>query len=121
MLGAPLDPGVEIAVVQLYHPVAPRAHQVVVVRVGAQPVADLSGVVGHRVDRALFVKQREGPVDGGQADVHSALPQPVVELHRSRVIRLVRELLDYQDTLRSLADALAREKRTCLLCSRHVA
>ena len=119
-LGVALHPLLEVAVPELDHPVAARAHQVVVVVATAESVAQLAGVVRERIDGAALVEKRECPVDGGETDVHPAAAQAIVDLRRGRVVCLARQLLDDQDTLRRVPDAVGREEGGCLLGPGHL-
>ena len=73
-LGAALYPTLEVAIVELDDPVALGADEMMVVLVAAEPVAELPGMVGERVDHALFGEDRERPVHGREGDVMAPGP-----------------------------------------------
>lgn len=89
--------------------------------VGTEPVAELAGVVRERVDRAPLLEQAERPVDRGQPDVGALTAQAVVEACRGDVVVLAGELLDDEDALRRLPDAVPGEDVSRLPRGPHVA
>ena len=64
-----LQPRFEAALAKLDHAVALGAHEVVVMRVAAEPVAGLAAAVRERVDDAVLDEAAERPVDGREADL----------------------------------------------------
>ena len=67
--GRGFQPRLEAALAELDHTMALGAHEVVVMRVAAEPVARLAGAVRERVDDAVLDEAAERPVDGRQADL----------------------------------------------------
>ena len=109
--GDGVDPVAEVAFVDLDDSVAAIAEQVMVVRVGAEPVAVLVPVVRQDVDHAVVDEQGEGAVDGGDPDeVVPAVAKTLPELLGRRIVRLARELGEHGDPLGGRPHALALEK-----------
>ena len=104
-----VDPALELAVVQLEHAVAGGADEVVVVRLGAEPIAELTGPVRERVDEALLAEDRKRPVDGGEPDRDPRIDETPVNLLCSCVVALGRERLEHAKALGGHAHALARD------------
>jgi len=119
-LGAAPYPRLQVAVRELDDAMAARADQVVVVNVSAEPVAELAGVVGERVHRAVLLEEGQRAVDGGEPDVGASSTQPVVQLAGGDVVVLARQLLDDPDSLGRLPDPAPGEKDGCLIRRAHV-
>ena len=115
-----VEPGVEAAAGELHHPVAGRAHQVVVVLAAAEPVARLPWPVREDVDDTLLGEDGERAVDGREADAAAACPQALVQLLRRGVVRLAHELgEDPRPLCRRAKPALLQERRGPRLRPRH--
>ena len=69
-----VEPLVETALLDLDDAVAVRAHEMMMVRIGAEPVAELAAVMGQRVDHVVLVQEGKRPVDRCQADLRAAAP-----------------------------------------------
>jgi hypothetical protein len=54
-----VEPGAEAALLDLDDTMAARAHEVMVVRLRAEAVAELRPVMGHRVDNAPLGQERK--------------------------------------------------------------
>ena len=63
-----VDPAAKVAVVDLDDAVAARADEVMMMSIGAEPVAELAAVVGQRVHDAVVAKHGECPVDGCETE-----------------------------------------------------
>ena len=87
-----VEPGAELALVELDHAVALGAHEVMVVPLGAAAVAELAGPVREDVDDALVGEEPERPVDGREAQPFAARAQPLVQLLGRDVVGLHEEL-----------------------------
>src|ERR1700693_4203395 len=83
-----VEPVAEATLLDLDDAVAARAHEVMVMRLGAEPVAELRAVVRQRVDDALVREQRERAVHSCEPGLGVALTQPAPELLRGDVVRL---------------------------------
>ena len=66
--GDPVEPGVELAVLEFDDTVTTRAHQMVVVAVPAEAVAELALAVREGVDHPLLGEESERAVDGREAE-----------------------------------------------------
>src|SRR5690606_16333437 len=78
--GDPLGPPLDGGPLDLDGTTAVAADQVVVVPGAAHPVDGLTLVGAQDVDLAGLGERLEGPVDGGEPDVLTGLPQPGVEI-----------------------------------------
>ena len=92
-----------------------RGHEVVVVRVGAEPVALLGAVVGEDVDDAVLAQEGERAVDRREPRAGVALSEPCPELLRGRVVALAGQLLQHLEPARRRADALPLQQLRQLL------
>jgi hypothetical protein len=90
------------------------------VDVAAEPVAELTRVMGERVHGAVLVEKRQRPVHGGEPDAGASSTEPIVELAGSDVVVLAGQLLDDQKPLGCLPDPVAGEECPCLLRRAHV-
>jgi hypothetical protein len=75
------------------------AHQVVVVLLAAEPVADLPRPMHQRVDRPMLAEQRQGAVDGRQPDRGAAVVEAGVDLLRGGVVGLGGEGVEHRAAL----------------------
>ena len=67
----------------------------VMVPFGAEPVAHLARPMRQRIDHAAFAEQRDGSVDGRQADPLALSSEAGVDLLGGRVGRLRSKHLEY--------------------------
>ena len=96
----PVEPVGQALLVDLHDSVAVGADQMVVMRLAAEPVAELSLVMSERVDNALLTQQRKRPVNRRETDrrfvpLAKALPQRL----RGRVVGLDRQLAKHFQSL----------------------
>jgi hypothetical protein len=98
--GDALEPRLEVALLELDHFVASRAHEMVVVLLAAEAVAHLARVVGERLDDARVGEEAQGPIDGRETGRPAAPPQPLVQLLSRRVVPLANELPEDSHALR---------------------
>ena len=68
-----VEPVSEPALLDFDDPVAARAGEVMVMRVAAQPVAELGAVMRERVDDPLLAQHCERPVDGRETGARVAV------------------------------------------------
>ena len=117
-----VEPGAELAVVQLDDAVALGADEVMVVALGAAAVAELAGAVREDVDDALVREEPERPVDGREPEALAAGPQALVELLGRHVVGLREELREHGRALPGGADPRLGQElpgATLLLGARH--
>lgn len=104
--------------IYLYDSVTVGTDQMVVMRLSAKPVAELSFVVNERVHDPLLAQQRESPVDRRETDRRSillakALPQCL----RGHVIGLDGQLAKHFQSLPRDLDIVPRQQNgEILLC-----
>ena len=82
----------------------------VVVALGAAPVAELTGAVGEDVEDALVGEEAERPVDGREPQALAARAQPLVELLGRHVVGLPEELGEDSRALPSGPEARLRQQ-----------
>ncbi len=97
--GQPLEPGIELALPELHHPVAPVADEVMVMPVAAPAIAKLPLVVREDVDRTRVREEAERAVHRGEPEPLAALPEPRVQVLRRHVVVLATELGGHGDAL----------------------
>lgn len=98
-LGQPLEPGVELALLDLHNAVALGADEMVMVPLAAPAVAELSRVMGEGVDHSLLGEEPERPVDGRKPEALAPRPQAHVQLLRGDVVPLAHQLPQHGDAL----------------------
>ena len=120
-LGDALEPGAELAVLQLDDLVAVRADEMVMVALAAPAVAELAGVVREGVDDAFAREQPERAVDGREPEPLASAAQPLVELLGGDVVSLAHQLGEDGHALarRPDADALEHAHGFNLLAAGH--
>jgi hypothetical protein len=92
---------------------AALAGEVMVVNLGAEPVAALCAVVCELVDHAMLVQERERPIDGCEANPFAvAAPEPSPQRLRRRVVCLGGELREHEEAAPRGPNAVPLEERT---------
>ena len=120
-LGDALEPGAQLAVLQLDDLVAVRADEMVMMAFAAPAVAKLARVVREGVDDAFVREQSQRAVDGREPEPLSPAAQALVELLRGDVVSLAHQLGEDGHALarRPDADALEHAHGLNLLAAGH--
>jgi zinc transport system substrate-binding protein len=116
-----LQPGLEVALVELDDATAARADEVMVMALAAPAVAELSGVVRERVDDALLGQEPQRAVDGREAEPLPATAQAFVQLLRGDVVAFTHQLGEHDHPLARSphSDTLQEADDLRLLAARH--
>lgn len=116
-----VDPAAQIAFVDFDDAVAVVAEQVMMMGIGAEPVAMLVAVMGEDVDHAVVDEQGEGAVHGRDSEVVVARSETLPQLLCCCVVALARELGQHGETLRRPPHAFPLEElhELALRCAGH--
>ena len=105
-----LEAGLEITADELDDAMATRADEMVVMVVGADPIAQLAGMMAEDVDDPLVAKERERSVDGREPDTTPPCAQAPVELLGGHVVGLLDELAEDRHALGGRPNPVAFEQ-----------
>jgi hypothetical protein len=104
-----LEPVGKTLLANLYHSVAVGTDQMVVVRLSAKPIAELSFVVSECVHNSFLAQQRERSVDSRETDRRSSpLAKALPECLRGHVIGLDNQFAKHFQSLARDLDIVPR-------------